>query len=422
MGDLLKEAIADAKAVRETALANAKAALEEAFTPQLKSMLSAKLKEDEFEDEIPAEEEDELGVEVPAEEEEEIPAEEMGYSEEDELGVEIPAEEEDELGVEIPAEEEDELGVEIPAEEEGEEDVEETISLNGQTYKLVREEDDTEYSENEVGDGLDAVANSDEADEDNLDLESVIKELEDEIGAEEDDEETVDESEDGMEGESENVEGKEQANHVGGDIGDNQNAGLKENSFEIDNALFEEEEDAEEGDEEKVEEQSDSSDIGAGDNKVDVADGDDQEDIQGTGIGKGAGNIGDNENVALKKENRQYKEAVKFLKDKLHEVNILNAKLLFTNKLFKSFSLNNNQKLKVVETFDRAQTTREIKLVYATLAESFGDNNGIKKRKSINESASSAVSSTKPSTKSRKVISEETNVADRFRKLAGLKS
>ena len=51
MGDLLKEAIADAKAVRETALANAKMALEEAFTPQLKSMLSAKLKEDEFEDE-----------------------------------------------------------------------------------------------------------------------------------------------------------------------------------------------------------------------------------------------------------------------------------------------------------------------------------------------------------------------------------
>ena len=47
MGDILKEAIADAKAVRETALANAKMALEEAFTPQLKSMLSAKLREDE---------------------------------------------------------------------------------------------------------------------------------------------------------------------------------------------------------------------------------------------------------------------------------------------------------------------------------------------------------------------------------------
>ena len=55
MGDILKEAIADAKAVRETALQNAKMALEEAFTPQLKSMLSAKLKEDELEEGEPVE-------------------------------------------------------------------------------------------------------------------------------------------------------------------------------------------------------------------------------------------------------------------------------------------------------------------------------------------------------------------------------
>ena len=50
--NILKEAIADAKAVREVALANAKAALEEAFTPRLQSMLSAKLSEelDEGED------------------------------------------------------------------------------------------------------------------------------------------------------------------------------------------------------------------------------------------------------------------------------------------------------------------------------------------------------------------------------------
>jgi TATA-binding protein-associated factor Taf7 len=50
--DLLKEAIADAKAVKETAIANAKAALEEAFTPQLKSMFAAKLQEMEHEDEL----------------------------------------------------------------------------------------------------------------------------------------------------------------------------------------------------------------------------------------------------------------------------------------------------------------------------------------------------------------------------------
>ena len=84
MSDLLKEAIADAKAVRETALQNAKMALEEAFTPQLKSMLSAKLKEDETDDEeVPVEEaeySDEEGEdtavddeEVTEQEEEDIP-------------------------------------------------------------------------------------------------------------------------------------------------------------------------------------------------------------------------------------------------------------------------------------------------------------------------------------------------------------
>ena len=55
--DLLKEAIADAKAVKETAIANAKLALEEAFTPHLQSMLSAKLEEmdkddDKMEEEV----------------------------------------------------------------------------------------------------------------------------------------------------------------------------------------------------------------------------------------------------------------------------------------------------------------------------------------------------------------------------------
>ena len=117
---------------------------------------------------------------------------------------------------------------------------------------------------------------------------------------------------------------------------------------------------------------------------------------------------------------REYKEAVHFLKDKLHEVNILNAKLLFTNKLFKEFSLDNNQKLKVVETFDRTQSTREIKLVYSTLAEQFSDNGTINKRNPIRESASSKSGSTKPSPKSQKVITEEDDVANRFRKLAGI--
>jgi hypothetical protein len=118
----------------------------------------------------------------------------------------------------------------------------------------------------------------------------------------------------------------------------------------------------------------------------------------------------------LQTELNEYKEAVVYLKDKLHEVNILNAKLLFTNRLFKEFVLSNDQKMKVVETFDRAQTTREIKLVYSTLAESFNDRETIKK-KGIKESASQKTGTTAPK---KKIISEEDNVANRFKKLAGI--
>ena len=118
----------------------------------------------------------------------------------------------------------------------------------------------------------------------------------------------------------------------------------------------------------------------------------------------------------MQEELNEYKEAVVYLKDKLHEVNILNAKLLFTNRLFKEFVLSNDQKMKVVETFDRAQTTREIKLVYSTLAESFNDRETIKK-KSIKESASQKTGTTAPK---KKIISEESHVANRFQKLAGI--
>ena len=336
MGDILKEAIADAKAVRETALQNAKMALEEAFTPQLKNMLSAKLKEDELEEGDPV-------VEDEHEDEEEV--DEFGHDDE-EAGEEVPDEgyHEDE---EVPEEEPE-------VEEEG------IIEIDGVKYApIVAEEEDEE----------------DEVEED-LDLESVIKELESELSEDEDLEE-------------------------GEEI---------EEEFEIDESLFEEGDDDE--DKEEVDEELDkSSDIGKGDNNRGSTD---------ASSGIGSGKKGMKESSDIQAELKEYKEAVVFLTDKLHEVNILNAKLLFTNKLFKEYSLDNGQKLKVVETFDRAQTTREIKLVYSTLAESFKSGPIARKTKNITESASSAVGSTKPSTESKKVITEETQVADRFRKLAGL--
>ena len=360
MSDLLKEAIADAKAVRETALANAKMALEEAFTPHLKSMLSAKLAEDEIE------EDDDVF--------------EGEHEEEDEED-----EEEKEEAMHSPRREDDD--------EEGEDDdpmdvdESEIIEIDGVKYAPIVSEDEVEEGmhdgeksprrDDDDDEGEDDDSDIDEGDE--LDLEAVIKELEEELeeaGDPGDEEESVNEEE--------ITEGDDEEEKV-------------------------DEEVVNEDEEEDLEEQSTSSGIGKG-SGVKQASASDEED---PGKGKTHESV-----EAIQSELNEYKEAVVFLKDKLHEVNILNAKLLYTNKLFKEYALSNDQKLKIVETFDRAQTTREIKLVYTTLAESFtGEKN--EKKEVVKEFASKKSGGTAPKTK---VITEESQVADRFRKLAGLKS
>jgi hypothetical protein len=108
---------------------------------------------------------------------------------------------------------------------------------------------------------------------------------------------------------------------------------------------------------------------------------------------------------------------IRFLKGKINEVNLLNAKLLYSNKLFRNFTLNENQKMKVIENFDRAHSLREVKLVYSTLAEGF---KMPATKKVVKESfASKPTASTKPA--KQQVISEGADLAARFKKLAGLK-
>ena len=353
MSDLLKEAIADAKAVRETALANAKMALEEAFTPHLKSMLSAKLAEDEIE------EDDDVFEGEHDEEEDEDEVEEGGYNSprrEDDDDEEDP--DEGMHGDDSPRREDDDDEEEVD---------EEIIEIDGVKYAPIVSEEDEEDEDDED--------DMDEGEE--LDLEAVIKELEeelDEAGDPGDEEESVNEEE--------ITEGDDEEEKV-------------------------DEEVVNEDEEEDLEEQSTSSGIGKG-SGVKQASASDEED---PGKGKTHESV-----EAIQSELNEYKEAVVFLKDKLHEVNILNAKLLYTNKLFKEYALSNDQKLKIVETFDRAQTTREIKLVYTTLAESFtGEKN--EKKEVVKEFASKKSGGTAPS---KKIISEENQVADRFRKLAGI--
>ena len=348
MSDLLKEAIADAKTVRETAIANAKMALEEAFTPHLKSMLSAKL----------------------AEEDDEEDAEEMyGKDEERDEGMHGDEEEgmhgDEEEGMHDNDEgREDKEEGEHEDEEEGmrEEDI---IEIDGVKYApIVSEEDDEDEDAEEM------------REDEELDLESVIKELETEIA------EAENSDDDLTEGEHEDDEDEK-----------------------VDEEIVTEEDDEDE-DKDKTDEQSTSSGIGKG-TGVKMASASDEED-------PGKGKIKESVDK-LKAELKEHKEAVAFLREKLREVNILNAKLLYTNRLFKEFVLSNDQKMKIVETFDRAQTTREIKLVYSTLAESF--KGGSVKKNRVQESASQKSGTTKPS---KKIITEESQVADRFKKLAGI--
>jgi hypothetical protein len=348
MSDLLKEAIADAKAVRETALENAKMALEEAFTPHLKSMLSAKLSEED--------------VEEGMHDEDDPRREDDDEDDVDEMGMKPRREDDDE-------EETDEGMHDDPRrEDDDEEEVDEgeIIEIDGVKYAPVVE---GEHEDDEKEDDM----------EEELDLESVIKELETEIA------------------ESENVDEE---------LEEGDKPRREDDDEEKKDESVNEEEELEE--EEEIDEQSTSSGIGKG-TGVKMASASDEED-------PGKGKI--KESVeAMQNELNEYKEAVTFLREKLHEVNILNAKLLYTNRLFKEYVLSNDQKMKVVETFDRAQTTREIKLVYSTLAESFNDRGEINKKRSVKESASRKTNTTKPQTK---IISEEDNVANRFKKLAGI--
>ena len=457
MDDLLKDAIADAKAVRETALANAKIALEEAFTPRIQSMLSQKIQQEEEGEEIPVADEDEAGEEAPeiavepeaGEPEVEVPVEEPIVAQDEVPGEEVPFEEpavadEEEIPVEVPAvaDEDEEWAEEpaIPAEQDevpGEEDV---IEINGVKYAPVVSEEEEEFEA--------PVEEQEGEDEDELDLESILKELEDEA----DDADVNEEYEEGEVGDglsSDEAETADQAdlaeNDVSSDIGDADNKvaddaadssdigqGSEEPAAADAPAAGHENSEDEEVDDlvevngvkyAKVKEQ-DEFEARNGDLEVNEEDDIDLEEILkalSEGDDEEEGEKAEEQVSKLTSELGEHRKVVKYLRGKLNEVNLLNAKLLFTNKLFRAHGLTNEQKLKVVETFDRATNLREVKLVFATLAESFGSKTAStpKPIKESKGSASKAVASTKPKS-APKVIEEGFDMKSRFQKLANI--
>jgi len=376
---LLKEAIADAKAVRETAIANAKIALEEAFTPRLQSILSKKLQA-----EMEGEEE---------EIEEELDSSDIGSGDE-----ESPVEPSDvasdahtELGPES-EEETAEVGDEL---EEGEGSVEDPTNADDATISEEEESEiEEEESEEEISEEEDEIEEGyheeeEIEEEDELDLESIIRELE--MGME--DEEEVSEEE--MDSEEE-VSEEEHEDEV-----------HEEDEIEIEDEI--------EADEEEAEEEDDMDD------EIDL-----DEILREMGYGEGEDEEvheeeeEDSKIAELTAELEEALDTVKTLQSTINEVNLLNAKLLYANRLFRSYNLNNEQKSKVVENLDRTTSVREVKLVYATLAESMNFTGTEKKtKKVVAEAASKPVASTAPA---KEIISENTNVlAERFKQLANIK-
>jgi len=336
--DLLKSAIADAKAVKDTAMANAKRTLEEAFRPQLQRMLSTKLQE-ELEDET--EDTDQV------ENTEEVSDTDMENND-DEISVRntVPITNAKKNGTEDVNIDEDDEDIEYnePLEDENQEETEnqeldEMLDLKSILAELDDDEDNETIEDNE----------SDET--------TIYEIIDDETIDEIIDDETIDQNELSDLDEIEII-----------DDGTIENDG-NENNSELS---------------ERVEELED-------------------------------------ENENLKSDLNEHIKTVKYLKSKINEVNILNAKLLYTTKLFKSFNLNNKEKMKIVESFDRTSNIREIKLVFSTFAESLkiGDVKVNRNNGRILEGISSKfVTSTKPS---KEIITESNELALRFQKLANIK-
>ena len=331
MSNLLKEAIADAKAVRATALANAKAALEEAFQPKLEAMLAEKLK-NEIADSSDMENSDPMG---------------------DNDGMPLTV---DESQMEITDEELNEILAEL----EGELDEAGQVDPNVPVAPAPAPVDPMAQAPAPVAPApvdpmaqapapVDPMAQAtapvapapvaEMQDDEIVDLQELLDSLND----------------DEFEGE-EITEG-------------------------------EEEEDEEKEVDEKIE-----------DEKV---------------------------SESLQAELNEAMSTVQYLRDQLNEVNLLNAKLLYTNKLFNQFNLDQKQKLKVVETFDLSKSIREVKLSYTILSESYSLGGSVVRKtnttaKTITEGlASKPVASTAPK---KDLIVENSNVmASRFQKLAGIK-
>ena len=387
--NLLKEAIADAKAVKETAIANAKLALEEAFTPHLKSMLSAKLQE--MDDDIDEGEKEEI---------QEMPDVnwELGNGKSLDLAPrkvgQSTVNEEEDMDEELDL---NEILAELELDEDARTDAEEEGYLDG-------EEDEKEDMEGEMDD---EEIDLEDMSEDDLKgfIESVIKDMvasgEIEPG-------------DDFEGESEE-EGEEAENEE--DVEIEIAEGEEQAEKETEKMRFKEEEELDEYGSSTMREPSDAAAAGleniisglkkliakggplAAKAKAALAD---------WGSAAGAAMRAEGESTEL--------DEVEELKKELNEVNLLNAKLLYTNKIFRAKNLTESKKVTVLKAFDNAKDVKQAKTIYETLNAGLID-------KVVNETvkrgSASQATGLEPKATQQPII-ESNDVYNRMRQLAGL--
>ena len=357
--DLLKEAIADAKAVKEVAITNAKAALEEAFTPHLKEMFEKKMMDME-------------------KDEEEVTTEANDDKELEELFRELEGSEGDVY--EAKEEESEEEAEEDDAEEADEEDAEEEDAEEEEEIDLedMTEEDLKKFIEDVVDEMIEAG-----------ELEAGHEGMEDEAGAMEEPEMGPEEMP--AEEEAPMMENKKTLKEVSmsvdildlilgtlGTLG-----GIIGGAFA--KASYDEKREA-------AKKLAQAIQSGEGDEE-----------------GKS------NEMPAMEAELTEAINTINVLKSELSEINLLNSKLLYTNKIFKAKNLTESQKVKVLTAFDKAETVKEVKLVFETLNEGLEKAN---KKELVRENKGFASKAIGVSPK--QPVVEANDMVNRFKKLAGL--
>lgn len=365
---MFKEAIAEAKSIKEMAIANAKAALEESFTPHLNTILSAKLQEMEDEEEREQwelDDEAEEGWEDDEDEDFDDPAfDGTFFIKEDEIDLEeLLAEIENEETSLNEGEEEDEV-------EDEEEADEEPINIADMTDEDLKKYIEDVIKEMSAEGELDIDSEEDEMeDEEEVDLAELLAEIDD----------YDDDSEDGdffMDDEADYLDS------LGVNLEDGEEDPLEEGVFD----MFKSDEskfiNANKSEVDRIKSIQDPSErLKAAENlilrfqseqrKAGIVPGAMNANVSNLRQKLGLSQLGGKRasTVFETEELQESKRTIAALRKELNEINVLNAKLLYTNKIFKSKNLTENQKLQVLRSFDKVSTVKESKLVYETLQE-----------------------------------------------------